>query len=96
MSIFAHISIREEETMREEQWIVMGLTACLLLTLLGISLSSEPHSGWYRWTRRVFWSAALLLLSGALGGVGLNQWNLATAVLLGLPGYAALTVIAAM
>lgn len=82
--------------MREEHWIVMGLAACLLLTLLGVSLSSAPKTRWYRWTRRVFWSAALLLLSGALGGVGLNEWNLAIAAMLGLPGYAALTVIAAM
>ena len=38
-------------------------------------------------------AAALLLFSGAVGGVGLNLFNLVSVTLLGLPGYAAAAAI---
>lgn len=78
--------------MDEAHWMLLGLTAALTAALVIISLSVRPQSRLYRWTRRVFWAAALLALSGAVGGAGLNALNLAAAVSLGLPGYLAVTV----
>ena len=82
--------------MKTEYWVMLALTAALFMILCGISLASEPRSGAYRWARRVFWTAALLLFSGALGGVGLNAFNLLASAVLGLPGYAGLTIVAGM
>ena len=82
--------------MKTEYWVMLALTGALFMVLWGISLASEPRSGAYCWARRVFWAAALLLLSGAVGGVGLNGFNLLVSAALGLPGYAGLAVIAGM
>ena len=71
------------------RWALLGMTAAVIGTLVVISLSSSPQSRLYRWTRRIFWAAALLLLSGEIGGVGLNLFNLAVVAGLGLPGYMA-------
>ena len=71
------------------RWALLGMTAAVTGTLVVISLSSSPQSRLYRWTRRIFWAAALLLVSGEIGGVGLNLFNLAAVAGLGLPGYAA-------
>ena len=75
------------------RWALLGLTAAITGTLVIISLSSSPQSRLYRWTRRVFWAAAGLLFSGAIGGVGVNLFNLAAVSLLGLPGYLAAMAI---
>lgn len=75
---------------------MLALTGALLTTLVGISLASQPKSPWYRMAQRIFWAAALLWVSGALGGIGPNLLNGTLTALLGLPGYAALTVIAGM
>ena len=48
-----------------------GLCAAIAAALTVFSLSHEPKSRLYRWTRRVFWAAALLLFSGAVGGVAM-------------------------
>ena len=71
------------------RWALLGMTAAVTGTLVVISLSSSPQSCLYRWTRRVFWAAALLLVSGEIGGVGLNLFNLAAVAGLGLLGYVA-------
>ena len=71
-------------------WIMMGLTAALLLTLWMIAAASSPKSRGYRWAQRIFWAFTLLWVSGSLGGVGLNGVNLFTTSVLGLPGYCAL------
>ena len=75
------------------RWALLGMTAAVTGTLVVISLSSSPQSRLYRWTRRIFWAAALLLVSGEIGGVGLNLFNLAAVSLLGLPGYGAAAAI---
>ena len=79
--------------MNEAHWTLLGVTAAIAVALTAFSLSHEPKSRLYRWTRRVFWAAALLLFSGAVGGVGLNLFNLTAVTLLGLPGYAAAVAI---
>lgn len=71
------------------RWALVGMTAAVTGTLVVISLSSSPQSRLYRWTRRIFWAAALLLVSGEIGGVGLNLFNLAVVAGLGMPGYMA-------
>ena len=75
-------------------WIMTGLTAALLLILWIFSAFSAPKSRGYRWAQRVFWAFSLLWASGSLGGIGLNGVNLIASSVLGLPGYAALWVIA--
>ena len=75
-------------------WIMMGLTAALLLTLWMIAAASSPKSRVYRWAQRIFWAFTLLWVSGSLGGVGLNGVNIFTTSVLGLPGYGALWVLA--
>ena len=57
------------------RWALLGLTAAITGILVIISLSSSPQSRLYRWTQRIFWAAALLLLSGEIDGVGLNLFN---------------------
>ena len=79
--------------MNEAHWTLLSVTAAIAAALTVFSLSHEPQSRLYRWTRRVFWAAALLLFSGAVGGVGLNLFNLVSVTLLGLPGYAAAAAI---
>ena len=79
--------------MNEAHWTLLGCTAAIAAALTVFSLSHEPKSRLYRWTRRVFWAAALMLFSGAVGGVGLNLFNLTAVTLLGLPGYAAAAAI---
>ena len=79
--------------MDEAHWILLGCTAVIAAALTVFSLSAEPQSRLYRWTRRVFWAAAVLMASGAIGGVGLNLFNLAAVSLLGLPGYGAAAAI---
>ena len=79
--------------MNEAHWTLLGCTAAIAAALTVFSLAHEPKSRLYRWTRRVFWAAALLLFSGAVGGVGLNLFNLVSVTLLGLPGYAAAAAI---
>ena len=74
-------------------WTLLGCTGALAASLVIISLSAVPKSRAYRWTRRVFWSAALLILGGALGGAGLNLFNLAAVAGLGLPGYLAVNAL---
>ena len=75
-------------------WIMLVITAALLLFRLMISAASSPKSRGYRWSQRVFWAFSLLWVSGSLGGIGLNALNLIAARVLGLPGYAALWMIA--
>ena len=79
--------------MDEAHWMLLGLTAAIAAALIVFSLSYEPKSRLYRWTRRVFWAAALLLFSGAIGGAGVNLFNLMAVSLLGLPGYGAAAAI---
>ena len=79
--------------MDEAHWMVLGLTAAMAAALTVFSLSHEPKSRLYRWTRRVFWAAALLLFSGAIGGAGVNLFNLTAVSLLGLSGYGAAAAI---
>ena len=79
--------------MNEAHWTLLGVTAAIAAALTVFFFSYEPQSRLYRWTRRVFWAAALLLFSGAVGGVGLNLFNLVSVTLLGLPGYAAAAAI---
>ena len=95
MSIAAHRS-KGVMGMTESRWLLMGITAALLAALLGVSLSSSPSGRFYRWTRRAFWAAALLIVSGGAGGIGLNACTFAAVLGLGLPGYAALMVISAL
>ena len=75
-------------------WIMVGLTAALLAALWLIAVFYSPKSRGCRWGQRVFWTAAMLWISGGLGGVGLNGVNLIASSVLGLPGYAALWMIA--
>ena len=75
-------------------WIVVGLTAALFVALWGIAIAYSPQNRGCRWGQRVFWACSLLWISGGLGGIGLNGLNLITSSILGLPGYAALWVLA--
>ena len=75
-------------------WIIMGLTAALMVALWLISVFYSPQSRSCRWGQRVFWAFSLLWVSGSLGGIGLNGVNLIVSSVLGLPGYAALWVLA--
>ena len=95
MSIIAHRT-KGVMGMTESHWTLMGLAAAFLLALTWISLSSAPSSRGYRAMRRGFWSLMLLLFSAALGFIGLNGLNWAAVTALGLPGYAALSILAAM
>ena len=79
--------------MNAEHWILLGITGALLGLLLWFSLTALREGRVYHLARRLFWSAALLWMSGMAGGVGLNGLTLLTAAALGLPGYAALTVL---
>lgn len=82
--------------MSQEHWVMVALTAAMILIMLGVALTSSPRSRWYRWTRRVFWTLALLAVGGSLGGAGLNAVNLCAVLLLGPPGYGALLAISAL
>ena len=72
---------------------LMGMTAALLGLLLCFSLTARPRTRLYRWTRRVFWSALGLWISGSLGGVGLSWMTWAGTAALGGAGYLTLTVL---
>ena len=80
--------------METVHWIMLGLTAVMLMALWMISAAYSPKIRGYRWGQRVFWPATLLWISGSLGGIGLNGVNLIASSVLGLPGYAALWMIA--
>ena len=80
--------------MDKAHWMLLGWTAVFTSLLLFFSVSTSPQSRLRRWIRRLFWSAALLALSGEFGGVGLNAFNLAAVTGLGLPGYAAIMALA--
>ncbi|MBQ7655709.1 MAG: hypothetical protein IJI53_06565 [Clostridia bacterium] len=75
-------------------WALLGMTAALVLSLVLFSLFSSPRSRPYRWAMRFLWAAAALTASGALGGVGLNLFNLCAVAGLGLPGYCVLSALA--
>ena len=79
--------------MKTELWVLMGLTAALLSLLFRYACRWRPDSRGYRLIRRLFWWAVFLWISGSLGGIGLNQVTAAAVLSLGLPGYAALTVL---
>lgn len=74
-------------------WTLLGCTAALSAALTVISVSAAPQSRVYRWTRRIFWSAIVLILSGVIGGAGLNLFNLAAVAGLGLPGLLAVNAL---
>ncbi len=76
-----------------EHWLLMGLTAALLSLLWLFACVARAESRGYRLIRRVFWSAVGLWISGSLGGIGLNLVTETAVFALGLPGYAALTMI---
>lgn len=80
--------------MDSAHWIMVGLTAVMMMALWLISVFYSPQSRACRWGQRVFWAFSLLWVSGGLGGVGLNGINLIAVSALGLPGYAALWMIA--
>ena len=91
--MFAHTFLIGGVAMDTAHWTLLGCTAALAALLTAVSLSVSPQGRAYRWTRRVFWSVLALLLSGALGGAGLNLFNLAAAAGLGLPGYLAVNAL---
>ncbi|MBR5111507.1 MAG: hypothetical protein IK099_15110 [Clostridia bacterium] len=74
-------------------WALLGCTAALSASLALFSLTAVSQSRSYKWVRRIFWSAAALILGGMLGGAGLNLFNLAAVAGLGLPGYLAVNVL---
>ena len=80
--------------MDKAHWMLLGWTAVFASLLLLFTVSTSPQSRLRRWVRRLFWSAALLTLSGEIGGVGLNAFNLAAVTGLGLPGYVTITALA--
>ena len=80
--------------METGHWIMMGLTAALMLILWMIAAASSPKSRVYRWAQRIFWAFTLLWFSGSFGHVGLNGVNLILTSVLGLPGYGALWTLA--
>ena len=79
--------------MREAIWFLMALTAAFLALLTAFALRVPLEGRLSRVCRRAFWAGALLWAGGALGGVGLNGVTLTATATLGLPGYAALTVL---
>jgi hypothetical protein len=79
--------------MNAGHWIMLGLTAALLAALWVIAVSSSPQSRFHSWARRLFWAAALLAVSGSMGGIALNGVSWIISAALGLPGYAALWVL---
>lgn len=82
--------------MEREHEAFLLLMGTALLLLLGFSLAARPCTRLYRWAQRIFWSFALLWLSGEMGLVGISGLSLAAVSLLGAPGYALLAVIANM
>ena len=82
--------------MTQAHWMFLGLVSLFLLILLGVSLASQPTKRWYRWTRRIFWSAVMLLFGEWVSRVGLNLFNLVATVFLGAPGFVALAVLSGM
>lgn len=79
--------------MKEAHWVLLAVTGVLFLILLCFSLLSTAHGKGYRWTIHVLFAAAALWISGLFGGAGLNGITLLVSSVLGLPGFAALTVI---
>ena len=77
-------------------WAALLAAALGLSLLLCFSLSARPGTRAYRLARRVFWAALLLYVSGEMGGVGFGPANTLAVAALGLPGYAALMVLAAL
>ena len=79
--------------MKTEHWVLMGQTAALFLLLFRFACGTRSDGWGYRIIQRVFWSAAGLWISGCLGWIGLNAVTAAAVFSLGLPGYAAMTVL---
>lgn len=79
--------------MKNERWFLVCFTAALILVVMAVSLLYRKNSRVFRMAQRTFWSFSLLLLSGALGGVGANVANILTVCLLGFPGYVALAAL---
>ena len=79
--------------MKTEHWTMMGLTAALIGAALLYALRYDPAKRGYRWTQRAFFRCSALIVSGLIGGIGLNAVTGSVVALLGLPGYAALSFL---
>ena len=79
--------------MRAEHWALMGLTAALLGLLLWFSLTVRQGTRRYRVLQRIVWAALLLWIRGCLGGVGFSGVSMGTVTILGLPGYAVISLL---
>ena len=76
-----------------EHWAFLLAAGLGMGLLLCFSLSARPGTRLYRAARNVFWASLLLYFSGLLGGAGFGPLNTLAVSLLGLPGWAALTVL---
>ena len=79
--------------MSKEHWILFALIGVFFAGMLLFSLLTSNQSRTYRWTLRIAVSAILLWIGASLGGISLNGLNLSVFSCLGLPGYAALTLL---
>ena len=78
--------------MEKEHWQFLLLTGIALGMMLCFSLGARPKTRLYRWSSRIFWSAAFLQMAEAAGVMGMNGMNLLVICFLGFPGAAALGV----
>ncbi|MBR1586440.1 MAG: hypothetical protein IJ662_12940 [Clostridia bacterium] len=82
--------------MKMERWMILLFLYGMVGVLLAVALLGRGRGPIARWSQRLFWAAAALWFSGALGGVGLNGVSLAAVSALGAPGYALLMILRAL
>lgn len=77
---------REGLNMTEAHWTALLLTGFLLSLMLCFSLNARPRTRLYRWTRRVFWAAALAFFGQTAGLISCNAATVSALAILGVPG----------
>ena len=98
IALIKRIINHAEINLRRLGWLFLVYGSATLAFLIIDNIWSRlclyrKNSRVFRMAQRTFWSFSLLLLSGALGGVGANVANILTVCLLGFPGYAALAAL---
>lgn len=82
--------------MTQAHWQMLLMIGAMAGLMLFFSLGIRAETRLYRWTGRIFWAFLLLQGMQGIGGVGVNGGNLMIVSALGIPGAAALMVIALM
>lgn len=79
--------------MKTDHFLIMGLTAAWIAAVLAFSLRYDPNRRACQIAQKAFFRCSALIVSGLIGGIGLNAVTGFTVALLGLPGYAALSLL---